>query len=594
LSDLYSADTDDLDAFVERSGRDVAAFRATADVVEGGRGRLASLPLPSFVQSAALDRYRDLVAFIGENGRFVAEISDALKQHGSETSPGVFRADALVVGQALAATDAERLDALEQTLVGQGVDPEVAAAIAAVVAAALRNDPTLSFAAATLAGFATHQGISLDEAARAERAFTMSPPHAAAMLNQHFDEIAGRRGKRDQITIEDLHDAIDDESLDTAVRDVAYRLAADRVLFTNLDVAHQTDLSDEPLGNGFAWHAADGIIGRDDAAVFAAKDHQARVLLAWHPLVETAGQGYDLARLDSHASADDVAAFVEDADIPAYVRLAVFDVYAARHGLTVSEREVLVQELAFDGANYGGGGTYLDVSRAPNLARPAPFAPARPGHAGPSGGSGGGGGGAAAAVYAQILVAAAGFGWNQGRRARIARDGDPAIVYTDPLTGVETHLDPAELAHLSPAEAKAYVAHFAVSGTPPPAGADRIEPHPYLDPLGQWRMSDTNEPPPVRRPSGDHDSAGDAPVDGDPELEPEPSADGAGARDGGGRVHGIFRGATREVDVDVVVRDGTSTFRTMAGSSMCCPTATVRRRLSFSKARRRPTSWSPS
>ena len=492
MSDSYSADADDLDAFVERSGRDVAAFRATADGLEVGRGRLASMPLPSFVQSTALDRYRDLVALIGENGRFVAEVSDALKQHGAEISPGVFRADALAVDRALAATYAERLDALEQTLVNNGVDPEVAAAIAAEVAAALRNDPTLSFAAATRTGFAAHQGISLDEAARAERAFTMSPPETAAVLNQHFDEIAGRRGKGDQITIEDLHDAIADESLDPAVRDVAYRLAADAVLFTNLDVAHQTDLSDEPLGNGFAWHEADGIIGRDDVSEFPAKDHQARILLAWHPLIETAGQAYDLAQVDSHTSADDVTAFVEDEDIPAYVRLAVFDVYAERHGLTVSEREVLEQELAFDGTNYGGSGTHLDVSRAPNLGRTTPVAPTRPAGAGTPGGLGGGG--AAAAVYAQLLIAAAGFGWNQGRQARVARDGDPAIVHTDPLTGTEASVDPTELGHLSPAEAKAYVAYFAVPGTAPPEGADRIEPHPYLDPFGQWRTSDTNEP----------------------------------------------------------------------------------------------------
>jgi len=76
----------------------------------------------------------------------------------------------------------------------------------------------------------------------------------------------------------------------------------------------------------------------------------------------------------------------------------------------------------------------------------------------------------------------------------IARDGNPTIVHIDPLTGRGTAVDPAELEGLSPAEAKAYVAHFAIHGTPPPEGADRIEPHPYLGPFGQWRMSDTNEP----------------------------------------------------------------------------------------------------
>ena len=500
MSDVYSADTDDLDAFAEHSGRNVAAFGAAAEGLEGGRARLALFPLPSFVQSSTLDRYRDLVGFMAENGRFVAEVSDAFKRHGHNTSGGAYRADASLIDQSLAAGDGERLDDLEQSLIDQGVDPEVAAAVTAEVAAALRADPTLSFAEATRAGFAAHQDISLDEAARAERAFSLSPPEAAAILDEHFDEIAGRHGKDDQVTIENLQDVIGDESVAPDARDAAYRLAADGVLFTNLDVAHQTDLSVEPLGNGFAWHEADGIIGRDDAAVFPAKDHQARILLAWHPLVETAGQGYDLSKVDSHASADDVTAFVEDEDIPAYVRLAVFDVYAERHDLTLTEREVLEQELAFDGTTFGGA-TQLDVSRGGGPARTTPVAPVRTGPGGQTGGSGGGVG-VAAAVYAQVLVASAGFGWNQGRQARIARDGEPAIVHTNPLTGVEVSVDSAELAELSPAESKAYVAYFAAHGTPPPEGTDLIEPHAYLDPFGQWRMSDTNEPVWIEPPIG--------------------------------------------------------------------------------------------
>ena len=492
MSDVYSADTDDLDAFAERSGRDVGAFAATVDGLEAGRARLALLPLPWFVQTSALDRYRDLVAFVGENGRFVAAVSDALKRHGTHTPNGVYRAEVSLVDQALAASDADRLDDLEESLVTQGVAPDTAAAITAEVASALEADPTLSFGAATRAGFAAHQGITGEEAEQAERAFTFTPPEAAAILGKHFDEIAGRHGKGDQITIEDLQDAVDDVSLPPEARDVAYRLAADATLFTNLDVANQTDLSDEPLGNGFAWNKADGVIGRDDLAGFPAKDHQARILLAWHPLVETAGQGYDLTEVDSHASADDVVAFIEDEDIPAYVRLAVFDVYADRHELKVTEREVLEQELAFDGTTYGGGGTFLDAVRAPGQARTVPVAPVRTGPGGARGGSGGGA--MVAAIAAQLIIAAGGFGWNQGRQARIAREGNPAVVHTDPLTGAETSVDPAELVGLSPAEAKAYVAYFAVPGTAPPEGADRIEPHPYLDPFGQWRMSDTNEP----------------------------------------------------------------------------------------------------
>ena len=464
MTDAYSADTDDLDAFAEHSSGNVAAFGATADGLEAGRGRLALLPLPSFVQSSTLDRYRDLIGFMAENGRFAAEVSDALKQHGSETSPGVYRADAARIGQALAASDGERLDDLERGLIDQGVDPETAAAVAAEVAAALRADPTLSFAEATRAGFAAHQGISLDEAARAERAFSLSPPEVATIVDEHFDELAGRSGNDDQITIEDLQDAIADESLDPQARDAAYRLAADGILFTNLDVAHQTDLSDEPLGNGFAWHEADGIIGRDDVTEFPAKDHRARILLAWHPLVETAGQGYDLARVDSHATADDVTTFIEDEDIPAYVRLAVFDVYAERHDLTLTEREVLEQELAFDGRD----------ARRRNPARRRSWRRTAPSHTG--------GPGSDRPRWSHR--------WKRrrecGRRHLRPAVGDVGRVrmepgpsgqdrprrraghhpHQPPSTGAEVVVDPTELAHLSPAEAKAHVAHFAAHGTP--------------------------------------------------------------------------------------------------------------------------------
>ncbi len=497
MSDTYSADTEDLDAFAERSGRDIAAFRLTLDGLEAGRSRLATLPLPAFVSSPTLDRYRELITFAGENGRFAADVSDALKEYGVPAGGGLHRAEAALVDAALARSDSDRLDAFEADLIAQGVDPEVAAAVRAEVAAQLAADPTLGFGRATVAGLAAHQGITVDEAERAARAFELFPAEVAAVVEEHFDEIAGRHGSEDQITLEDLRHVIEDDTLPPEVRDAAYRLAADQVLFTKLDVTKQTDLSSEPLGNGFDWLASDGIIGRDDVAQFGDKEFQARVLLAWHPLVETAGQGYDLGRVDSHASADDVTAFVEDEDIPVYVRLAVFDVYAERHGLELDQRQILEQELAFDGRTYGGGRTVFDVGQT-GQGRAAPVAPVQPASGGPRGpggrGSGGGAGGAAVAAYAQVLLASAEFGWNQGRRARIAREGSPAFVATDPLTGHEVSVDPSELAGLTPAQAKAFVAHLAATGVRPSTVPDEITPHPYLDRFGQWRMSDTNEP----------------------------------------------------------------------------------------------------
>lgn len=500
MSDFFSADTDDLDRFVATSQVDVSLFRDTHDELRAGRAYLASLPLQGFVEHSTLDRYRDLVEFMTENGRFVSQISGALKSHGDHFGNGMYRADVDVVDAELAKTDTERLDGLERNLVQRGMDPAEAAKVRAEVLAQMEADPTLSFREATLAGVAAYQGISLAEAEQASRAFDLYPAEVSAIVEEHFDDIAGRRGNRDQITIKDLHEIIEDESTPVAVRDAAYRLAADQNLFNNMDVAKQTDLSAEPFGSGFNLAEIDGIIGRDDVIQFADKDYQARILLAWHPLVETAAQDYDLSRADSHAGEDDIAAFVEDEDIPAYIRLAVFDAYSERYNLDLTEREVLEQELAFDGSSYAGRSTYFDVTGRPTGGRlPAvsltgdrPAGGARPGQSGtPRGGSGGA---AAAAIYAQLLAATAGFGWRQGRQARIERDGNPQFVHGDPITGQETTIDLSELADLTPAEAKAYIAYFATHGFPPPTITDSIEPHPYLDANGQWRMSDTNEP----------------------------------------------------------------------------------------------------
>ncbi|MGI9599503.1 MAG: hypothetical protein ACR2QK_25285, partial [Acidimicrobiales bacterium] len=395
-------------------------------------------------------------------------------------------------------TDAERLDEFERRLIEQGLDPAEAAKVRAEVEDQLDTDPAMSFHDATVAGLAEYSGMSVDEWERGQRAFELYPADVAVIVDQHFDTLAGRTGNREQITVEDLHDAIADESLPDEVRDAAYRLAADGVLFTDMDVAKQTDLSDEPLAAGFRWNEADGIIGRDDVAQYPAKAYQSRILLAWHPLIETANQGYDFGRADSHAGQDDVIAFIGDRDIPVYVRLAVFDVYAERHQLTLDRRQELEQELALDSTGVHVGGTAVLEASAPPARGSGPVvAPARtgPGGGARGGGTGGGSGTAVvAAIVAQLIVVGVESGFDELGRRGIEAAGDPRFVHVDPLTGRRVAADPAELEGLSPAEAKAWAAHFSATGRPPSSIGDTIEPHPYLDVNGQWRMSDTNEP----------------------------------------------------------------------------------------------------
>lgn len=497
MGDLFSADIDDLGQFVDLSARQVGALSEELRALQAERLSLASSPLPDFVDGTATSRLEALLGFMAENQRFASDISDALTWYGDHVGNTTYLASASVVDQQLQTTTDQRLDQIEAQLLAGGVDPAEASKIRSEIEAKLAADPTLGFGQAVRAGYAAYQGITVEEAERAARSFSLHPAEVASTLTEHFDDVATRHGNDHLIDLTDLHAVIEDPDAPEALRDAAYRVAADPVLFLNLDTAHQTDLSAEPVTVGFAWHKADDRIGRDDLLDFPAVHHRAQILLAWHPLVDTANQGYDLGKVDSHVSADDVIAFVDDQEIPTYVRLAIFDVYAQRHGLDLDRRVELEQELAFAPGGLGGRIEVLEASRTPLSSRGPILAPPTTGTTpSPRGGTPGGGSGGAvvAAIVAQLLVTSAEFGWNQGRQAAMERDGNPRFVFVDPATGLQTIIEPDELAALSPAELRAWVAHQAATGHPPSTAIDHIAPHPYLDVDGRWRMSDTNQP----------------------------------------------------------------------------------------------------
>jgi hypothetical protein len=307
MGELFSADVDDLDRFVTTSTGQVQALSTALSSIQGQRLTLASAPFPGFVDATTTDRLESLLAFLTENERFVADIADALVWHGDHMGRGTYLASVDAIQAELDDGQDQRLQQIEDQLVAGGIDPAEAARIRAEIEAQLTADPTLAFGDAVVAGFAVHQGVTVDEAQRAARAFTLHPAEVAATLDEHFDDIASRSGQDHLISLEDLHAVIGDPDAPPELRDAAYRVAADGILFLDLDTAHQTDLSDEPLTVGFAWHRSDELIGRDDLREFPTTYHQAQILLAWHPLIDTANQGYDLDEVDSTRQEDHYA-----------------------------------------------------------------------------------------------------------------------------------------------------------------------------------------------------------------------------------------------------------------------------------------------
>ena len=314
-----AADLGELDGFVDGSTEAMPPLWELHAELSFARSALLALPLDRVVEYSWLDRFEELLGFMGENQRFVADISAAVKRHDNLVVAGLWDILDAVVAAELAQTDGERLTQLEQQLKAQGVDQAQAAELVGIVERLLAADRSLGFDDAVIGAMAEFQGVSRAEFEQAIRAFSLERGEAVGVVADSFSEVASRTGRDDQITIEDLQAIVDDPSVDEGLRDAAYRLAADAVLFVDVDVALQSDLSALPYG-GFAWGDGDGVLGRDDFAVFGEKDLQHRVLSAWGPLIDTANQGYDLTEADSVVGEDDVAAFVEDSDIPVYVR----------------------------------------------------------------------------------------------------------------------------------------------------------------------------------------------------------------------------------------------------------------------------------
>jgi hypothetical protein len=495
-----SADLGALDGFVEQSAGAVPALWGLVEDLRAGRARLAGLDLAGFPTVSAAGDLDALVESMAANQRFVADVADTLRQFGTGPGTGWLEVPWAVVAAELARTDSERLDELVRHLVAAGTDPAEAALIRAEVAKRLAADPGLGFSDAVLDGTAAHRGVTRAELERAGRALRLSRVGATRIVATYFDELAARVGPAGQITVADLIAVAGDPDAPADLRDAAYRLAADTGLFTDIDVAAQTDLTTVPF-HGFDHARSDGIISRDDLAAFAVVDYRYRALAPWHPLLDTAAEGYDTTRTDSRVDSGDVNTFIADPDIPLHVRVVVYDLYRDRYlliepqpdeaGGKADRRSAPASELGEPKAGWAVPGGSVGTPLTTPSAGSSPTSLVRTG----------------ARWLSPFLVAGL-AGWTAARPVALARTGDPGVAHVHPLTGRQTRFDLDALAGLTPTQRKAWVGHIAAYGQPPDLILDEPGPYPYLDEQGAWRWSHDSTPIPYlnsQGPSGDPD-----------------------------------------------------------------------------------------
>jgi hypothetical protein len=100
-------------------------------------------------------------------------------------------------------------------------------------------NPTRPLHEALTRAAADYAGVSVEEFQRRWRAFGLARGEAVSVVGAHFDDTSSR-GNGEDVTVAALRSIVMDPTMPEAVRDAAYRLAADPGLFNDLDVTHQT------------------------------------------------------------------------------------------------------------------------------------------------------------------------------------------------------------------------------------------------------------------------------------------------------------------------------------------------------------------
>jgi len=426
-----------------------------------------------------------------------------------------------VVGDAVVASlvdlaDNRLVDGLAADLVGRGLTVELAGVVAAETIRLIGADPSLTVYQALRRASASATGVSEDELDRRGRALGLSRARVAAVVASHWDE-AERASGGHGVTLAGLRAVADDDRASPELRDAAYRLASDPGLFNDLDTSASTR---GVTATGYDWTQIDGVIGRSDLDGFAVRDGQIRVVLPWRLLIDSAADDFRLARADGVIRGRELERFVHDRRVPAVVRQAAWELYAATdpdlarglrpfepdgserddNGLVQAASRGLVGTLP---AGAGGRSAFLTGGRGRpgggglgvglGGAGPAPVKPAA--SAGPRGA---GFAGLLAAVAATVLEPVVDAGVERATAAwdRARADGMPgSFVVFDPGTGRPVEVPTEALAGLSGDDAVAAV-FWAAAGRPAGAAGTRppIPDGAWVDEAGVWRNGVTNRP----------------------------------------------------------------------------------------------------
>ncbi len=149
MTDHVSADTDDLDDFVEHGGGLQGPLLGTLETLSRQRNYLLGVGLHAQVEPSEITTLDNTIGFMADLDRFVQDISTALKRYGEDLGQGRFRAPTSTINDRLDRTNDQLLDALEAALEAEGLSLEDAKRIRDEVEAILAYDPRFQIAGAT-------------------------------------------------------------------------------------------------------------------------------------------------------------------------------------------------------------------------------------------------------------------------------------------------------------------------------------------------------------------------------------------------------------------------------------------------------------
>ncbi len=169
MTRFVSADTDDLDAFVEHGESLERPLVGTFETLARQRNHLLGIGLRHVVVGSELATLDNTLGFMVDLDRFVGDISAALKRLGADRGDGLLRAAVDRIQPELDRSDAERLDHLERALEAEGLGRDQARRLRDEVGRLVEIDPRFEVDGATLSepgGLAAALVVNIEDRAR--------------------------------------------------------------------------------------------------------------------------------------------------------------------------------------------------------------------------------------------------------------------------------------------------------------------------------------------------------------------------------------------------------------------------------------------